>query len=343
MSETLQQKERPIELFTLGVVVPCYNEEEVLPLLFDTLDAFADSVAYKVKFLLIDDGSRDQTYPLIAAKCDRDERYGCIKFSRNFGHQTAVSAGLMHVPGEAVGVIDADLQDPPAVLDEMVAKWRQGYDVIYGVRKNRKESVLLRSAYSLFYRLLKKIANVDIPLDAGDFSVVDRKVVDKINTMPEHNRFIRGLRGWVGFSQVGHEYERMPRAAGEPKYDLSKLFRLAFDGIVTLSSFPLKIASWIGASAALLGVFYGLYALVDSILYSRPPSGWPSLAMLIIFFGGVQLMVLGIIGEYIGRIFDEVKRRPLFITETKAGWLAEQSSIREKLASNNAEKGPTDG
>ena len=307
--------------FSLGVIIPCYNEEEVLPLLFRALNEFADSVNYKVYFLLVDDGSSDKSFQLIDEQCEKDERYACIKFSRNFGHQTAVSAGLKNIKGDLVAVIDADLQDPPAVIDEMIEKWKKGYDVVYGIRKNRKEGYLLRCAYSLFYRMLKKVANIEVPLDAGDFSVMDRKVVDKINSMPEHNRFIRGLRGWVGFRQTGHEYERMPRAAGEPKYNLKKLFRLAFDGIITLSSFPLKIASWIGGISAFFGILYGLYALIDSLFYQRAPSGWPSLAMLVIFFGGIQLLVLGIIGEYIGRIFDETKRRPLYIVNNKSGWL----------------------
>jgi len=316
----INQKVRKSD-FTLGIIIPCYDEEDVLPLLFDKLDALAKSVDYKVKFLLIDDGSLDQSFSLIHQKCAVDSRYACIKFSRNFGHQTAVSAGLKNIVGDVVGIIDADLQDPPYVIDEMVQKWLQGYDVVYGIRKNRKESFFLRCAYSIFYRLLKRIANIEVPLDAGDFSVMDRSVVQKINAMPEHNRFIRGLRGWVGFKQIGHKYERMPRAAGKPKYNLRKLFRLAFDGIVTLSSFPLKIASWLGGFSALLGLLFGLYALIDALFFDKPPSGWPSLAMLIIFFGGIQLMVLGIIGEYIGRIFDETKRRPLYITESKKGWL----------------------
>jgi len=316
--------------YTLGMVIPCYNEADVLPLLFKELNAFAKSTPgnVAVKFLLIDDGSSDKSYDIIKQQCDIDKRFACLKFSRNFGHQTAVSAGLNYVEGDVVAIIDADLQDPPHVINNMLKKWQAGYDVVYGIRKNRKESILLRSAYSVFYRLLKRIANVDIPLDAGDFSIMDRKVVDKINSMPEHNRFIRGLRGWVGFKQTGLEYERMPRAAGTPKYNVKKLFRLAFDGIVTLSSFPLKIASWIGAVSALFGVFYGIYALIDSLLFGRPPSGWPSLAMLIIFFGGVQLMVLGIIGEYIGRIFDETKHRPLYISDETAGWLKTTNGVR---------------
>jgi len=317
--------------FSLGVIVPCYNEEEVLPLLFSALNNFAEKVDYDIHFLLIDDGSSDGSFELIDEQCKNDKRYACLKFSRNFGHQTAVSAGLENIQGNVVAVIDADLQDPPSVIDEMVDKWKEGYDVVYGVRKNRKEGYLLRCAYSLFYRMLKRIANIEVPLDAGDFSVMDREVVDKINSMPEHNRFIRGLRGWVGFKQTGYEYERMPRAAGEPKYNLKKLFRLAFDGIITFSSFPLKLASWIGGISAFLGILYGFYALIDSLFYQRAPSGWPSLAMLVIFFGGIQLMVLGIIGEYIGRIFDETKRRPLYIVDDATGWLSRREMAEKSI------------
>ncbi len=313
-----RRKENP----TLGMIIPCYNEEEMLPQLVGELQAFAARLGMPCRFLFVDDGSRDRTVNLMYEACQADPRFGYISFSRNFGHQTAVSAGLRHVEGDVVAVIDADLQDPPEVILEMVGRWREGYDVVYGVRRNRKEHVLLRAAYALFYRLLKKIAHTDIPLDAGDFSIMDRKVVDYINRMPEHNRFVRGLRSWVGFRQVGVPYERAGRHAGAPKYNLMRLTKLAFDGLISFSSVPLRLAAWAGAIASLLGFVLLAWAFISAFVLQNPPPGWASLAVMMLFFGGLQLLMLGTIGEYIGRIFEEVKNRPLYIVADRAGWVA---------------------
>lgn len=315
--------ERPSQP-AIGLVIPCYNEEQVIPSLLAELNRFIKASPHPVRVLFVDDGSRDRTYELLAAACATDPHLACLRFSRNFGHQTAVSAGLKVITGDVVAVLDADLQDPIDVVPRMLEKWREGYDVIYGVRQNRKESWLLRSAYASFYRLLKSIANIDLPLDAGDFSLMDRRVVDQINAMPEHNRFVRGLRGWVGFRQLGLPYDRQARAAGEPKYNLKRLMKLAFDGLVSFSSAPLKLAIWLGAMASLLGFLLIVWALVSAIFFARAPQGWTSLAMLILFFSGVQLLVLGIIGEYVGRVFEEVKNRPLFIESERAGWADEK-------------------
>lgn len=311
------------EHFTLGIVIPCYNEQEVLPKLTAALEAFIAQTPYPVRVLFIDDGSRDRTEELLVAACAANPAFAYLRFSRNFGHQTAVTAGLAHIRGDVIGVIDADLQDPLEALAQMVQQWRDGYDVVYGVRKNRKEGALLRFAYAAFYRILKKMANIDIPLDSGDFCVMDRRVVEVINAMPEHNRFIRGLRGWAGFRQLGFPYDRSARAAGETKYTISRLLKLAFDGIISFSTVPLKLASLLGAGAGALGLVYLVYAVVVKILDPTAPIGWASTIAVIIFFGGVQLMVLGIIGEYLGRIFDESKRRPLFLVDRRGGWLNE--------------------
>lgn len=315
---------------TLGVIIPCFNEEDVFPMLVRELQEFADSLEYEVNFLIVDDGSSDRTWQMASDVSHNDLRFGCIRLSRNFGHQTAVSAGLQHIKGDVVAVIDADLQDPPHVIKDMIDKWYEGYDVVYGVRVNRKEGILLRSAYSIFYRMMRKVANIDVPLDAGDFSLMDRRVVDHINAMPEHNRFVRGLRGWVGFNQVGVEYERSARAAGEPKYNLKKLFKLAMDGIITFSSMPLRLAVWIGTFSALLGFLYLFYVVILALFYQETPSGWASLVVLFLFIGGIQLLILGIIGEYIGRIFEEVKNRPVFVISDKAGWAEETEPLAEK-------------
>jgi dolichol-phosphate mannosyltransferase len=259
----------------------------------------------------------------MAEACRADPRFGYVSLSRNFGHQTAVSAGLRFIAGDIVAVIDADLQDPPDVIPEMIEQWRRGYDVVYGVRRNRKESLPLRAAYALFYRLLTRVARTKIPLDAGDFCIMDRKVVDHINAMPEHNRFVRGLRGWVGFRQVGVPYDRAVRRAGEPKYNFLRLLELALDGLVSFSSVPLRLASWMGAVFSLFGFALLVWAFVSAIVLKNPPPGWASLAVMLLFFAGVQLLILGLIGEYIGRIFEEVKNRPIFIVADKAGWVDE--------------------
>ncbi len=307
---------------TLCVIVPCYNEEEVLPRLADQLRSFAGGMSNPVRVLFVDDGSQDRTFELIDAACAQDNRFGSVHLSRNFGHQTAVSAGLAYADGDAVAVIDADLQDPPEVIAEMMKKWEEGYDVVYGIRRNRKEGPAMRLAYSLFYRFLKSVSNVSLPLDAGDFSLMDRRVVDTINRMPEHNRFVRGLRGWVGFKQIGIPYDRSARQAGTPKYNMSRLWKLALDGIISFSSAPLRVASWLGAAASVFGFVLLLWAVFSALFLQKVPSGWASLAVMLLFFGGVQLLVLGIIGEYVGRIFEEVKNRPQFIVSSSSGWAA---------------------
>ncbi len=308
----------------LCLVIPCFNEEDVLPLLIERLRAFGAAQTHLVRVLFVDDGSKDRTFEILDQACSSDERLAAIRLSRNFGHQTAVSAGLRYAQGDLVAVLDADLQDPPEVIPAMIAKWREGYDVVYGVRQNRKEGHLLRACYALYYRLLKSVANIDLPLDAGDFSLMDRVVVDHVNAMPEHNRYVRGLRGWVGFRQCGLAYDRDARAGGAPKYNLRRLLRLAFDGLVSFSSAPLKLAMWVGSLTALFAFVLALWAMASALFLARLPPGWASLAIIVLFFSGVQLLVLGILGEYIGRVFDEVKGRPIFIEARRTGWITER-------------------
>ncbi len=319
----------------LGVIIPCYNEEKVLPELLKELDKLDQALPSPVYFLFVDDGSTDETLEILTAVCDRDERVACLSLSRNFGHQSAISAGLQHARGDILAVIDADLQDPPLAIPAFIDKWREGYDVVYGIRTNRKERLPLRLAYALFYRILKKIAHIDVPLDAGDFALMDRRVVDVINRMPEHNRFIRGLRGWVGFRQTGVPYERQSRHSGTSKYPFSKLMKLALDGLVSFSAVPLRLASWLGALAALLGFGYLLYAFIARLAGVSIPAGWTSTMIIILFLGGIQLMVLGILGDYIGRIFDEVKNRPHYIQQKELGWLAERPLQDEPADAEN--------
>jgi len=227
----------------ISVVVPCYNEEAVLPELRERLTAAAEAWDDTYEIIAVDDGSRDRTFELLAEYHASDPRWKAIRFARNFGHQTAVSAGICHAAGDCVIVIDADLQDPPEQLHRFIAKWREGYEVVYGVRRKRKEGVLKRACYKMFYRLLGRCAQIEIPHDAGDFCAMDRAVVDLLNAMPERNRFVRGLRSWIGFRQVGLEYERDARAAGKTKYTPAKLVRLALDGLVSFSAAPLRLAT----------------------------------------------------------------------------------------------------
>lgn len=312
----------------VGLVIPCFNEEEVIPAMLSALESFSRNCPHPVKVLFVDDGSSDETRSLLAEACRQDAAFACVNLSRNFGHQNAVSAGLAHVDADVVAVMDADLQDPPEVILEMLSKWRDGYDVVYGVRQDRKEGLLLRAAYKTFYFLLSKIANVQIPPDAGDFCVMDRRVVDAIRHLPERARFVRGLRGWVGFRQVGLPYRRHARAAGRPKYSLIRLTNLALDGLIGFSWVPLRLSSWIGLLACSLGLILGIWALVGALYLRQTPPGWASLAVIVLFFSGVQLLVLGIIGEYVGRILEETKGRPPFIVESAEGWVLERRDAR---------------
>lgn len=303
----------------ISVVVPCYNEEEVLPLLEERLSRVAATWDTPYEIILVDDGSVDRTWEILVGVHRRDPRWKVIRFARNFGHQTALRAGLCASQGDIVAVVDADLQDPPEILASFFAKWKEGYDVIYGVRRRRKEGWFLRAAYYSFYRVLSRLAEDDIPLDTGDFSVMDRRIVDLINRMPERKPFIRGLRSWVGFRQVAMPYDRQARAAGDPKYDLSRLVGLAVDGIFSSSIVPLRMATWSGLFISIIA-FLG--AIVTFLLRILPDffarfglqavPGTASVIIVVLFLGGVQLISVGICGEYIGRIYENIKGRPFW-------------------------------
>lgn len=311
----------------VSVVIPCFNEEEVLEELYRRLSAAAQEWEETVEVVLVDDGSTDATWEKMEDIHRRDERWRMVRFSRNFGHQTAVSAGLQYTTGEAVIVMDADLQDPPEELHRFIAKWREGYEVVHAIRKQRKESVFKRVAYKGFYRLLSRLSRHDIPLDSGDFCLMDRTVVDLINQMPEKNRFVRGLRAWAGFRQTGVEYERRERAEGEPKYTFSKLMKLAIDGIFSFSAAPLRLATFFGllvSAVAFLGIGFTLAQRLFSGWFEQfglaPVPGYATIVISILFIGGVQLVCIGLVGEYVGRIYDETKRRPAWIVQEQKGW-----------------------
>lgn len=313
----------------LSVVLPCYNERANLAPLLERLEPVVDKLAGgRFELIFVDDGSSDGCERMLDEFHERDPRIKVVHFSRNFGHQAALSAGLDASSGAAVALMDCDLQDPPEVLEQFVEQWRLGYEVVFGVRRKRKEGVLKRSAYSLFYRSMRAVAQIDVPLDAGDFCLMDRVVVDAIKELPEAQRFLRGLRSWVGFRQVGVEYERRGRHAGEPKYTARKLLQLAVSGYVGFSALPLRLASWLGLVAGTAGFGILVWALGSRMLGVPAPRGWASTIAVILFVGGVQLFVLGIIGEYVGRVFDEVRRRPTYLLRSRVGF--DERRVAEK-------------
>lgn len=305
---------------TVTVVLPVYNERETLPTLAARLIPVLDRVvgdAFEVLF--VDDGSRDGSAEILDAFHERDTRLKVIHFSRNFGHQAALQAGLDEARGDAVIMMDADLQDPPEVLEQFITRWLEGYSVVYAIRRKRKEGVFKRAAYALFYRSMKAISEIDVPLDAGDFCLLDRRVVDILVSLHERNRFLRGLRSWVGFSQVGVEYDRDTRHAGEPKYTLRKLIGLALSGYVGFSAMPLRASVWLGMTAAASGFLFALWAALTRLVGIYSPRGWASTLAIVLFLGGIQLLMLGIIGEYLSRVYDEVRARPLYIVRSRIG------------------------
>ncbi|WP_234736572.1 glycosyltransferase family 2 protein [Tellurirhabdus bombi] len=298
----------------ISIVAPLYNERETFPLLVARLNALMDTSPLSIEVVLIDDGSRDNTAQLMQQVALTDARYHCIFLSRNYGHQIALTAGMATARGtEALFVIDGDLQDPPELLPQFYEKYKQGYDVVYAVRKKRKEGFLKKTAYFLFYRFMKSISYVDIPLDSGDFSLISRRVADVLNKMPEESRFIRGMRTWIGFKQVGVEYERDARAAGEAKYTFKMLRKLAYNGIFNFSEFPIKFVTQLGVASIGIAVIYFIQTLIKKYVFNDVPEGFTAMIFLLILFSGVQLIALGLIGEYVLRIFFQTKGRPLYV------------------------------
>jgi dolichol-phosphate mannosyltransferase len=302
----------------VSIVLPAFNEEEVLPLTFARLQAIGPHLAglgLDYEFIFVNDGSIDRTTELLNKYATESEHVRAVHLTRNFGHQAAVSAGLALARGDAVVLMDCDLQDPPEVLPQLIEKWREGFSVVYAVRRKRKEWFGKRLAYWSFYRLLSAISELDIPLDSGDFCLMDRRAVDLLCSMPESQRFVRGLRTWVGLRQTGVPYERDERQAGEPSYDFRALRKLAMDGLIGFSNVPLKMVTRLGALAGLIAVALGIFVVTARLVFAsdRFPWGWSSMACLILLASSVQLLSLGVIGEYMSRIFIEVKRRPTYL------------------------------
>ena len=307
----------------ISIVIPIFNEEENLQNLYDRLSSAAPSWGEDYEIVLVDDGSRDSSLTMMRVMAAKDARVKVVKLSRNFGHQPAISAGIKIAKGDAIVIMDGDLQDPPEALYRFLNKWREGYEVDYAVRTKRKEGFFKKIAYSVFYRLLAWISDIEIPLDSGDFCVMDRKVVNVlVQEMPEQIRFVRGMRAYAGFKQIGVTYERAERAAGEVKYTFKKLVHLALDGLFGFSSFPLRLATYMGFLISIpsffLGIFFILHRLIGFKIFGHAPEETPgtaSLAVGIYFLSGVILIILGILGEYIGRIYIEVKKRPFFVID----------------------------
>ena len=303
---------------TLSLVLPVFNEAEVIPELHEQLQAFLKELALECEVLFVDDGSRDKTLELLQALVEKDPRYAILSFSRNFGHQTAITAGMDHARGEAVVVMDADLQDPPSVVLDMVAKWREGYDVVYGKRQSRAgETIFKRITAAIFYRMFAAMIPIQVPLDTGDFRLMSRRVVLTLRALRETHRFVRGMVSWVGFKQTAVLYDRPARFAGETKYPLRKMVRFAIDGITSFSVLPLRLSTWLGVTVAVLSVLYAIWAIVVHFILHQTVPGWTATVVLIALLASVQLLMIGILGEYVGRIYEEVKRRPLYVVKDR--------------------------
>jgi polyisoprenyl-phosphate glycosyltransferase len=311
----------------ISVVAPVFNEAPTLPLFVERVAQALEPLGEPWELVLINDGSRDKSLDVMVDLHERDGRVKVVSFSRNFGHQLAITAGLDYARGAAVVIIDSDLQDPPEVIPELFAKWREGYGIVFAQRGERQgETWFKKTTAAFFYRLIRRITNVNIPVDTGDFRLMDRKVVDTLKRMREHHRFMRGLSVWVGFKQTGVEYKRAPRHAGETKYPLSKMVRFALDGITSFSYLPLQLATYFGFAIAAISMI-ALVAVVIARLFAGAGIagaggafyGQASTLVSVLFLGGIQLIFLGIIGEYLGRIYDEVKRRPLYVVSDVLG------------------------
>jgi dolichol-phosphate mannosyltransferase len=311
----------------LSVIVPCFNEEDGIGECHKQLTSVMSRLQDDYELIFIDDGSRDLTYQKLLELQKNDPHTVVCALSRNFGHQQAVSAGLTVAKGDAAVIIDADLQDPPEVILEMVSLWNQGYHVVYGVREHRAgESGFKLWTASTFYRLINYLAEVKIPLDTGDFRLIDRKVIDVMNKMPERHRLLRAMYSWVGFRQIGLHYHRAARFAGSTKYPFSKMVALALDGIISFSTLPLRVLTYVGLSAAFLSFLGIFYAFGVRLLTQHWVQGWATLFIAMLFFSGLQLTSLGIMGEYLGRIYTEAKQRPLFIIRDLIGQKSRDSS-----------------
>ena len=317
---------------TYSFVLPVFNEEETLPELHKRLSALLAQLDGTAEVLLIDDGSRDRSYPLMMDIAARDSRFKIISLSRNFGHQIAITAGIDFARGQAIVIMDADLQDPPEVVLEMAARWRAGVDIVYAVREERTEDTWFkRTTASVFYNVLRKLTEVDIPAQAGDFRLVDRQAIDAFKSLREQSRFVRGMFSWIGFRQEAVYYKRAARYAGSTKYPLRKMLRLALDAVISFSNVPLRLTLNLGFAISLLSFVIGLFWMGLKLFGMYTVPGWASIVVAIMFLGGVQLLMTGIIGEYLGRIYEEVRRRPLYLVrDVRTGRVGDERGEEQK-------------
>ena len=315
----------------LSVVVPAYNEQEVITTFHERLTAVLNQLSLDREIVYVNDGSRDNTLDILRRLHEQDEHVCVVDLSRNFGKEIALSAGLEHAQGDAIIVIDADLQDPPELIPELLKEWQNGYDVVYARRTHREgETILKRLTAALFYRVMRKVGSVQLPEDTGDFRLLSRRAVNALNSFKEHHRFMKGLFAWIGFRQKAVNYERDPRHAGQTKWNYWKLWNFAIDGITSFTIAPLKFATYIGMFTSLLAFVYGSYMIIKTLLYGNPVPGYPSLIVIVLFLGGVQLMAIGVLGEYIGRIFTETKHRPLYFVNELLNRRSESQHAEKK-------------
>jgi dolichol-phosphate mannosyltransferase len=323
-----------------SIVVPVYNEQASLPVLLARLDGLLQDLDAPAEVVFVNDGSTDCSAIVLRAKAKDDPRYRYLGLSRNFGHQTAITAGMDVAAGDAVIVMDADMQDPPEVVHQMIARWKDGYEVVYGKRLSREgEGPFKRWTASLFYRLLARLSSVDIPRDTGDFRLVDRKVVDAFREMPERDRFVRGMFAWLGFKQTEVAFHRRARAAGETKYPFWKMMRLATNGVIGFSDAPLRLAIWCGFAVSAFGVLYSISVLIRWLADDHSlVVGWASTIIIVSFLSGINMIMTGIMGLYVGRIYAEVKRRPLYVVSDKVGFGRAAAEHKSEDAPADAER-----
>lgn len=312
-----------------SVIVPMYNEEEVIGTTFERLKQVMDSLGERYELIFVNDGSKDRSADIIKQLAEQHQEVVLIDFSRNFGHQIAITAGMDYARGDAIIIIDADLQDPPEVILQMIDKWRDGYEVVCGKRVKRKgETWFKKATAKIFYRTLRALTNVDIPADTGDFRLIDRKVCDVLKGLKEKNRFVRGLVSWIGFRQTSVEFVREERFAGVTKYPLKRMLRFALDAITSFSYKPLKIASYIGFTISFFSFIYLVIVVYQRLFTNTTTAGWASIVAINLLFNGIILILLGVIGEYIGRIYDETKNRPLYIVRERIGQQQDEEAPR---------------
>lgn len=321
----------------ISVIIPCYNEEEVIATTVDRLHGMTKELtAYRFELVFVDDGSADKTIDILKDLAKKIPVLRIVALARNFGHQIAVTAGIDAAKGDAVVLIDADLQDPPEVIPQMIERWEEGYEVVYGTRKSRPgESAFKLATAGAFYRVLNRLSEIPIPLDTGDFRLMDRSVVDVLKSMPERHRFVRGMVAWVGFRQVELPYERAERFAGTSKYPLRKMLAFALDGIISFSSKPLRVAMMLGVLSSLLACLGILYAIYMRIFTATWVEGWTALMIAVLFIGGIQLIALGVIGEYLARVYTESKSRPLYVVNDRLS-VGETSGLEVVSKQNSA-------